>query len=66
MVFWQHMLTILQEGIRIDWMSNVERTSIEHDSVDLLLNKFQRNRGDTLNSGGLASPYFVLSTTEGW
>jgi hypothetical protein len=31
-------------------MSNVERFSIEGDSVNLLLNKFQRHRGDTLNS----------------
>jgi hypothetical protein len=31
-------------------MSNVERFSIEDESVNLLLNKFQRHRGDTLNS----------------
>lgn len=32
-------------------MSNVERVNVENDTVDLLLNKFQRHRGDTLNSG---------------
>lgn len=40
----------IQEGIRIDWMSNVERLHIQDETVDLLLNKFQRHRGDTLNS----------------
>lgn len=34
----------------IDWMSNVERLSVEQDVVRLLLNKYQRHRGDTLNS----------------
>jgi hypothetical protein len=32
-------------------MSNVERLSVDKDTADLLLNKFQRHRGDTLNSG---------------
>jgi alpha-D-xyloside xylohydrolase len=41
---------LLREGIRIDWMSNVERLHIQDETVDLLLNKFQRHRGDTLNS----------------
>lgn len=40
----------MQEGITIDWMSNVERFSVEQDIVRLLLNKHQRHRGDTLNS----------------
>lgn len=31
-------------------MSNVERLRIEQEDVNLLLNKFQRHRGDTLNS----------------
>jgi alpha-D-xyloside xylohydrolase len=31
-------------------MSNVERLRIEQETVDLLLNKVQRHRGDTLNS----------------
>lgn len=35
----------------MDWMSNVERLSIKDETVDILLNKFQRHRGDTLNSG---------------
>ncbi|KAL4799997.1 glycosyl hydrolases family 31-domain-containing protein [Aspergillus venezuelensis] len=43
---------LLREGIRIDWMSNVERVDVQQDTetVNLLLNKFQRHRGDTLNS----------------
>lgn len=32
-------------------MSNVERLSIDDETVNLLLNKLQRHRGDTLNSG---------------
>ena len=31
-------------------MSNVERLRVEQDAVHLLFNKFQRHRGDTLNS----------------
>lgn len=31
-------------------MSNVERLRVQQETVDLLLNKFQRHRGDTLNS----------------
>ena len=36
--------------MRIEWMSNVERLRVEQETVDLLLNKVQRHRGDTLNS----------------
>lgn len=32
-------------------MSNVERLNVDGSKVDLLLNKVQRHRGDTLNSG---------------
>ena len=32
-------------------MSNVERLNVDGSKVDLLLNKAQRHRGDTLNSG---------------
>jgi alpha-D-xyloside xylohydrolase len=41
-----------QEGIRIDWMTNVERLDVndKKETVNLLLNKVQRHRGDTLNS----------------
>jgi hypothetical protein len=35
-------------------MSNVERLSIQDETVQLLLNKAQRSRGDTLNSGASA------------
>lgn len=46
-------------------MSNVERLNIEQDAVDLLLNKFQRHRGDTLNSGAfLRSEGLVLAWTD--
>lgn len=38
-------------------MSNVERLNVDKDTVNLLLNKFQRHRGDTLNSRG----FFVLA-----
>jgi hypothetical protein len=31
-------------------MSNVERLRVQQETVDLLLNKLQRHRGDTLNS----------------
>ncbi|KAL9111778.1 MAG: hypothetical protein Q9227_003837 [Pyrenula ochraceoflavens] len=37
-------------GVSIDWMQNVERVNINHKKVNLLLNKLQRHRGDTLNS----------------
>ncbi|CAL5875001.1 uncharacterized protein PFLUO_LOCUS9304 [Penicillium psychrofluorescens] len=53
----------LQEGIRIDWMSNVERLSIQDESVHLLLNKAQRNRGDTLNSATVSAQ--ITSPLEG-
>ncbi|PLB50408.1 alpha-glucosidase [Aspergillus steynii IBT 23096] len=53
----------LREGIRIDWMNNVERLSVENESVDLLLNKFQRHRGDTLNSAAISA--HVTSPLEG-
>ncbi|PYH76221.1 hypothetical protein BO82DRAFT_396297 [Aspergillus uvarum CBS 121591] len=53
----------IREGIRIDWMNNVERLSIENETVDLLLNKFQRHRGDTLNSATVSAQ--VTSPLEG-
>ncbi|KAK2758972.1 hypothetical protein FQN54_003070 [Arachnomyces sp. PD_36] len=53
----------LKEGIRIDWMSNVERLNVENDTVDLLLNKYQRHRGDTLNSATVSAQ--VTSPVEG-
>ncbi|PKX98469.1 putative sugar hydrolase [Aspergillus novofumigatus IBT 16806] len=54
---------LLREGIRIDWMSNVERLHIQDETVDLLLNKFQRHRGDTLNSPTVSAR--VTSPLEG-
>ncbi|KAL4786790.1 glycosyl hydrolases family 31-domain-containing protein [Aspergillus varians] len=56
---------LLREGIRIDWMSNVERFNVdtEKETVDLLLNKFQRHRGDTLNSPTVSAR--VTSPLEG-
>ncbi|KAI9373582.1 glycosyl hydrolases family 31-domain-containing protein [Aspergillus egyptiacus] len=56
---------LLREGIRIDWMSNVERLNvdIENETVNLLLNKFQRHRGDTLNSPTISAK--VTSPLEG-
>ncbi|KAJ5701800.1 Alpha-xylosidase [Penicillium malachiteum] len=53
----------LQEGVRIDWMSNVERLRVEQEIVNLLLNKFQRHRGDTLNSPTITAK--VTSPQEG-
>ncbi|PWY82179.1 putative sugar hydrolase [Aspergillus heteromorphus CBS 117.55] len=53
----------LREGIRIDWMSNVERYTIKDEKVDLLLNKLQRGRGDTLNSATISAE--VTSPLEG-
>ena len=40
----------IKEGVTIDWMSNVERTTTDVNGATLLLNKLQRHRGDTLNS----------------
>ncbi|KAL4964660.1 putative sugar hydrolase [Aspergillus stella-maris] len=56
---------LLREGIRIDWMSNVERVDVQQDTetVNLLLNKFQRHRGDTLNSPTVSAR--VTSPLEG-
>ncbi|CBF79518.1 hypothetical protein AN7505.2 [Aspergillus nidulans FGSC A4] len=54
---------LLREGIRIDWMSNVERLNVDKDTVNLLLNKFQRHRGDTLNSSTVSAR--VTSPLEG-
>ncbi|KAL4980856.1 glycosyl hydrolases family 31-domain-containing protein [Aspergillus desertorum] len=54
---------LLREGIRIDWMSNVERLNVGKDTVNLLLNKFQRHRGDTLNSPTVSAQ--VTSPLEG-
>ena len=53
LVDYKLMLIDHQEGVRIDWMSNVERLHIDKDkeAVDVLMNKYQRHRGDTLNSG---------------
>ncbi|KAJ5088332.1 Alpha-xylosidase [Penicillium angulare] len=55
----------LQEGVRIEWMSNVERLQIEKEkeTVNLLLNKLQRHRGDTLNSPTISAQ--VTSPQEG-
>ncbi|KAE8144779.1 glycosyl hydrolases family 31-domain-containing protein [Aspergillus avenaceus] len=53
----------LREGIRIDWMNNVERLRVENENVELLLNKFQRHRGDTLNSATVTAS--VTSPLEG-
>ncbi|PYH87935.1 hypothetical protein BO71DRAFT_489174 [Aspergillus ellipticus CBS 707.79] len=53
----------LREGIRIDWMSNVERFHVEGEKVDLLLNKLQRHRGDTLNSATISAE--ITSPLEG-
>jgi hypothetical protein len=51
LMFDSSLITVtLQEGISIDWMSNVERFTVEDETVNLLLNKYQRHRGDTLNS----------------
>ncbi|KAL4754479.1 hypothetical protein BDW72DRAFT_127854 [Aspergillus terricola var. indicus] len=54
---------LLREGIRIDWMSNVERLNVDKDTVNLLLNKYQRHRGDTLNSPTVSAR--VTSPLEG-
>ncbi|KAL4987639.1 glycosyl hydrolases family 31-domain-containing protein [Aspergillus falconensis] len=54
---------LLREGIRIDWMSNTERLNVDKDTVNLLLNKFQRHRGDTLNSPTVSAR--VTSPLEG-
>ncbi|KAL2817372.1 glycosyl hydrolases family 31-domain-containing protein [Aspergillus granulosus] len=56
---------LLREGIRIDWMSNVERLEVdgEKETVNLLLNKVQRHRGDTLNSPTVTAR--VTSPLEG-
>ncbi|KAL2866434.1 putative sugar hydrolase [Aspergillus lucknowensis] len=54
---------LLREGIRIDWMNNIERLHVEKDTVNLLLNKFQRHRGDTLNSPTVSAR--VTSPLEG-
>ncbi|OJJ47974.1 hypothetical protein ASPZODRAFT_95058 [Penicilliopsis zonata CBS 506.65] len=53
----------LEQGVQIDWMSNVERLSVKEETVDLLLNKFQRHRGDTLNSPTVSAK--VTSPLEG-
>ncbi|PYI01857.1 putative sugar hydrolase [Aspergillus sclerotiicarbonarius CBS 121057] len=53
----------LKEGVRIDWMGNVERLSIDNETVDLLLNKLQRHRGDTLNSATITAQ--ITSPLEG-
>ncbi|KAH8698325.1 putative sugar hydrolase [Talaromyces proteolyticus] len=53
----------LREGYTIDWMSNVERFAVEDDAVQLLLNKYQRHRGDTLNSSAISAE--VTSPLEG-
>ncbi|KAJ5567093.1 Aldolase-type TIM barrel [Penicillium sp. DV-2018c] len=53
----------LQEGVNIEWMSNVERLSIEGETVNLLLNKLQRHRGDTLNSPTVSAQ--ITSPLEG-
>lgn len=51
----------LKAGIGIDWMSNVERIAIKDQEVKLLLNKFQRHRGDTLNSRRGSSRYAYIA-----
>lgn len=37
-------------------MNHVERASVANKTIDLLLAKTQRHRGDTLNSGLLLTP----------
>ncbi|KAK2782710.1 hypothetical protein FQN53_009634 [Emmonsiellopsis sp. PD_33] len=53
----------LREGIQIDWMSNVERLRVDGSKVDLLLNKIQTRRGDTLNSATISAE--ISSPVEG-
>ncbi|KAI5295004.1 hypothetical protein KEM52_002643, partial [Ascosphaera acerosa] len=51
------------EGVTIDWMSNVERLSVDGKKAELLLNKRQLSRGDTLNSATVNAE--VTSPVEG-
>ena len=53
----------VKEGITFEWMSNVERASVDGNEATLLLNKLQRHRGDTLNSPTLTTT--ISSPIEG-
>ncbi|KAI9732410.1 MAG: hypothetical protein M1834_001618 [Cirrosporium novae-zelandiae] len=45
----------IKEGLKVDWMTNVERLEVNGKEVNVLLNKYQRNRGDTLNSATISA-----------
>ncbi|RAO71892.1 uncharacterized protein BHQ10_007904 [Talaromyces amestolkiae] len=46
---------LLREGVQIDWMNHVERATTTENTIDLLMAKTQRHRGDTLNSGTVSA-----------
>ncbi|ETI28961.1 hypothetical protein G647_01413 [Cladophialophora carrionii CBS 160.54] len=52
-----------RNGVSFNWMGNVERLQVAKDSVDLLLTKHQRTRGDTLNVGTISTR--IWSPLEG-
>ncbi|KAF1991519.1 glycoside hydrolase family 31 protein [Aulographum hederae CBS 113979] len=45
----------LREGIKIDWMGNVDKITEKESDLKLLLTKPLRHRGDTLNSATLST-----------
>ncbi|KAK2799378.1 hypothetical protein FQN50_008484 [Emmonsiellopsis sp. PD_5] len=45
----------IKEGIRIDWMGNVEKVTEQESNLKLLLTKQLRHRGDTLNSATITT-----------
>jgi alpha-D-xyloside xylohydrolase len=62
MKFTQGMWRV-QEGIDLNWMSNVERVTTTDKEATLLLTQTQRTRGDQLNKGTLTAT--VRSPLEG-
>lgn len=53
----------VREGVRLHWMSHVERVHVGSDRVDLLLSTLQSHRGDSLNSPTISAS--VRSPHEG-
>ncbi|KAI9734634.1 MAG: hypothetical protein M1834_002235 [Cirrosporium novae-zelandiae] len=48
---WRRTFMNKQEGIRLEWMGNVEKITEQDPNLRLLLTKNQRHRGDTINNG---------------
>ena len=45
----------VKEGVELNWMSHIERSWLEDDTLNLLLTKYTKGRGDKLNTPTLSA-----------